>query len=65
MEVRLDEGSQASQNAGESVLLLKLLNMISMAPSNIQLAVSANVRQFEFEFDGGEIFNGRCLLTLL
>ena len=35
-EVRLDKGSQASQNAGESVVLLKLLNTISMAP-NIQL----------------------------
>ena len=36
-EVQLDKGSQASQNAGESVVLLKLLNTISMAPSNIQL----------------------------
>ena len=30
-------GSQASQNDQESVVLLKLLNTISMAPSNIQL----------------------------
>ena len=36
-EVRLDKGSQASKNAGESVILLKLLNTVSMAPSNIQL----------------------------
>ena len=34
-EVRLDKGSQASQKAGESVVLLKLLNTTSVAPSNI------------------------------
>ena len=36
-EARLDNGSQALQNAGESVVLLKLLNTISMVPSNLQL----------------------------
>ena len=30
-------GSQASQNDRESVVLLKLLNTISVAPSNVQL----------------------------
>ena len=30
-------GSQASQNDQEGVVLLKLLNMVSVAPSNIQL----------------------------
>ena len=30
-------GSQASQNDRESIVLLKLLNTISVAPSNIQL----------------------------
>ena len=31
------EGGQALQNDRESVVLLKLLNTISVAPSNIQL----------------------------
>ena len=30
-------GSQASQNDQEGIVLLKLLNTISVAPSNIQL----------------------------
>ena len=55
-------------------MLLKLLNMISVAPSNIQLdmlAVSANVRPFKFDvhyFDGGGIINGSqhwCFIALI
>ena len=34
---RFVAGSQASQNDRESAMLLKLLNTISVAPSNIQL----------------------------
>ena len=68
-------GRQVSQNDRESVVLLKLLNTISVAPSNIQLemlrAVSANVRPFKFDvhyFDGGRIINGShrwCFIALI
>ena len=36
-------GSQASQNDRESVVLLKLLNTISVAPSNIQLVMLSSI----------------------
>ena len=62
---------QASQNDRESVVLLKLLNMISVLPSNIHLDMlssSAKVRPFKFDvhyFDGGETINGWCFITLI
>ena len=52
-----DKRSQASQNDRESIVLLKLLNTISVALSNIQLDIpSDNVRPIKFDvhyFDRG------------
>ena len=55
--------AEASRNDREtqSVVLLKLLNTISVAPSNIQRAVIANASPFKFDvhyFGGGGIIKG-------